>query len=460
MKQAELPDRGKAQSDAGNLESRADLQCPLSAARSIGIDALTSKDYRGFSEAGCPLAADANHRLQFEILLTELSAKFVNVPASQVDSQIEWGLKRIVEFLGVDRCGLGQVSADGTQFMVTHSYQVPGVPASAGLVLESQFPFFTRMLRQGLVIRMPDELPPEAINEREYCLQTALKSNVTIPLMVMGSTVGGIGFSSFHSRRVLPDELIPRLRLVGDIFTNALARKRADEDLNAKEHLLRQAKDGLRRLNTKLLVSQEEERSRIAREMHDDWTQRLAVLGINAATLENQLGTNPDALPLVRAMREQLVNLSEDVHALSRQLHPSIIQDLGLAEALRSECDSFTRREKIVVNYVPERLPTDLPNDIALGIYRVAQESLRNVAKHAGVNKVSVKLLETDRELILQISDEGAGFQLDNGNSQPGIGLSSMAERVNLINGSFSISSEPGQGTTIEVRVPLVESQP
>ncbi len=457
MNHSEIPDRGKAQSDAGDLESEPDLQCPLSAASSIGIDALTPKEYRGFSEAGCPLAADVSYRLQFEILLTELSAKFVNVPTSQVDSQIEWGLQRIVELLGVDRCGLGQVSADGTQFMVTHSYQVPGVPASAGLVLESQFPFFTKSLRQGLVIRMPDELPPEAIPEREYCRQTNLKSNVTIPLMVMGSTVGGIGFSSFHSRRILPDELIPRLRLVGDIFTNALARKRADEDLNAKEHLLRQAKDGLRRLNTKLLVSQEEERARIAREMHDDWTQRLAVLGINAATLESQLGTNPDALPLVRGMREQLVNLSEDVHALSRQLHPSIIQDLGLAEALRSECASFERREKIKVHYVPEKVSANLPNDIALVIYRVAQESLRNVAKHAGVKNASVKLLVTDGDLILQISDEGGGFQLDDGNSHPGIGLSSMEERVNLINGSFSIQSVPGQGTNVEVRVPLVK---
>ncbi len=104
-------------------------------------------------------------------------------------------------------------------------------------------------------------------------------------------------------------------------------------------------------------------------------------------------------------------------------------------------------------------VPTNLPNDIALCIYRVAQESLRNVAKHAGVNKASVKLLATDRELILQFSDEGVGFQSDNGNSQPGIGLSSMEERIHLVNGSFKIKSEPGHGTTVEVRVPLEEHQ-
>ncbi len=437
---------------------RPGITCPVSIVPA-GISSQSSDLYGALKDAGCPLAEDFHQRLYFESLLTELSSKFVNVPASQVDSQILWGLQRIVEVLRIDRSGLGQVSADRKEFQVTHSYQMPGVPASANFMLDRQFPFFARKLRQGVVIRLPDDLPPEASEEREYCFQTGMISNVTIPLMVMGSTVGGIGFSSFRSHRILPDELIPRLRLVGDIFTNALARKRADEALSAKEQLLRQAKDGLRQLNTKLLVSQEEERSRIAREMHDDWTQRLAVLGIEAAKLEGQLGTESEALPLVRTIREQLVNLAEDVHELSRQLHPSIIQDLGLAEALRSECNSFTRREKILVDYISENVPTNMPNEIALCIYRVAQESLRNVAKHAAVNKVSLKLVATGRELILNVSDEGVGFQSENGSSQPGIGLSSMEERVHLINGSFVIKSEPGRGTTVEVRVPLEENK-
>ncbi len=432
----------------------AGVKCPLSTIQPEK-DFLSSSLCDSLNDAGCPIAADIYQRLHFETLLSDLSSKFVNVPTNQVDSQIEWALQRIVDFLGVDRCGLGEVSADGKEFIVTHSYQLPGVPASANFILDVQFPYFARKLRQGVVVRLPDDLPPEATAEREYCFQTGMKSNVTIPLMVMGCTVGGIGFSSFRSRRILPDLLIPRLRLVGDIFTNALARKRGDEALSAKEQLLRQAKDGLRQLNTKLLVSQEEERSRIAREMHDDWTQRLAVLGMEAAKLEGQIGQTSDALPLVRAMRERLVSLAEDVHALSRQLHPSIIQDLGLAEALRSECASFSRREKIKVNYVSGDVPASLPNDIALCIYRVAQESLRNVAKHAAVNESSVELATTARVLRLCVRDEGVGFQLENSSAQPGVGHSSMEERVSLVNGTITIQSELGQGTTVEVRVPL-----
>ena len=257
----------------------------------------------------------------------------------------------------------------------------------------------------------------------------------------------------------MPDELIPRLRLVGDIFTNALARKRADEALSAKEQSLRQAKDGLRQLATKLLYSQEEERRRIAREMHDDWTQRLAILGIETAKLEGHLDTKALALPLLHAIREQLVSLSEDVHDLSRQLHPSILDDLGLVEALRSECAGFSRREEIAVDYRPGKVPANLPKDVALCVYRVAQEALRNVAKHAAVKEASLTLVATETELMLRVQDQGVGFDPENGHAQAGLGLSSMEERVRLIQGEFSITSAPGRGTTVEVRVPLPGSQ-
>ena len=238
----------------------------------------------------------------------------------------------------------------------------------------------------------------------------------------MGSVVGGIGFSSFRSDRKLPDELVPRLRLVGDIFTNALARKRADEKLHAKEQSLQQSQLHLRQLAAKLLNAQEEERRRIAREMHDDWTQRLAILGMDAAKIEEQLVGTEEALPLLAAVREKLACLSEDVHALSRQLHPSILEDLGLVEALRSECVHFSRRTGITVNYLPENVLVKLPTEIALCAYRIAQEGLRNLAKHAAVDEAWLTLTVTESELFLRIRDKGAGFDLHDAHSQSGIG--------------------------------------
>ena len=237
-------------------------------------------------------------------------------------------------------------------------------------------------------------------------------------------------------------------------------QKQVEKVLRAREQSLRRTRKRLRRLAAKLLHAQEEERRRIAREMHDDWTQRLALLSMDIAKLEKHLGQPSKAVPLLHRMQEQMVSLSEDVHALSRQLHPSILDDLGLVEALRSECASFTRREKIVVQYHPEGTPTQVPKEVALCIYRVTQEALRNIAKHAAVKQASVSLDATDAELLLRVQDGGLGFDASRLHTAPGLGLSSMEERVRLIRGKLSIESASGQGTTVEVCIPLVRKVP
>ena len=233
-----------------------------------------------------------------------------------------------------------------------------------------------------------------------------------------------------------------------------------EEALRHREQSLRQTREGLRKLAAKLLHAQEEERRRIAREMHDDWTQRLALLGIDIAKLEKYIGAPEKALPLLRTMQEQLVELSEDMHALSRQLHPSILDDLGLVDALRSECASLAQREGIAIVYRPEEVPATLPKDVALCVYRIAQEALRNIAKHAAVNEAWVNLAVESQQLVLRVQDKGVGFDPAGGHSHPGLGLSSMEERVRLIRATLSVTSAPGRGTTVEVRVPLARSDP
>ena len=179
-----------------------------------------------------------------------------------------------------------------------------------------------------------------------------------------------------------------------------------------------------------------------------------------AGKLEQAPGCPDEARRKARDMREQLVALSEGVHSLSRQLHPSILDDLGLVEALRSECANFARREGIAVVYRPEELPPTLPKDAALCVYRVAQEALRNIAKHAAVSEAWVTLSATGRELLLRIQDKGFGFDPAGGHSQPGLGLSSIEERARLIQATLTVRSAPGQGTTVEVRAPLTREGP
>jgi signal transduction histidine kinase len=440
------------------------IQCPLPMTP-LEPEAITSKLCRSLKDAGCPLAPALEERLQFEALLAGMSAAFVNIPADHVDSLIESVLQRLVEFLRLDRGNLAELVAAKGHLVITHSYHVPGAPPQTRMVIDDQLPWYSRTIRQGRVLRLnrlPDDLPPEATAEREYCVRIGLKSGVMIPLKVNGAVVGALGLASFRGSREWPDYLIQRLRLVGEIFTNAVARKRADvafgelvENLRSREQSLQQTREHLRTLAAKLLHAQEEERSRVAREMHDDWTQRLALLGIDFVKLERQLATPETALPLLRNMQKQLIDLSEDVHALSRQLHPSILGDLGLVEALRSECAGFSRREGITAVYYPPGTQVTVAPEVALCVYRVAQEALRNVAKHAKVNEVSVSLAASASELRLRVEDKGIGFDGAATISQAGLGLSSMQERALLMGGQLTVASAPGQGTVAELMAPL-----
>jgi PAS domain S-box-containing protein len=216
----------------------------------------------------------------------------------------------------------------------------------------------------------------------------------------------------------------------------------------------KRAEQTVRMLAGQLLTAQEAERRRVAREMHDDLTQRLAGLAIEAAKLERECGPSAVADRL-RAMKDDLIRLSQDMHSLSRQLHPSILEDLGLVEALRSECGNFSQREGIRVRYAPQAVPPEIPKEVALCLYRIAQEALRNVAKHSGAQEAHVSLTATDEGILLSIEDAGAGFSPVQVQGKPGLGLASMEERARLIGGDFSLRSRPSQGTLIEVWAPL-----
>jgi signal transduction histidine kinase len=182
---------------------------------------------------GQSLQEQLNERVRFEALLADLSAAFVNLPTDEVDGHIEQGLRQITEFLDLDRSTFGEMSEDRRQILITHSYVAPGIPPFPRVILDTQLPWWTHKLHQGEVlrfVRMPDDLPQEAVAERSYCVQVGLKSTVSIPFHIGGTMQCAIGFSSFRQYRAWPDELVQRLRLLGDVFANAVARERAEED--------------------------------------------------------------------------------------------------------------------------------------------------------------------------------------------------------------------------------------
>jgi len=211
------------------------------------------------------------------------------------------------------------------------------------------------------------------------------------------------------------------------------------------------AEDLTRQLAGRLLTAHEDERRRLARELHDDLTQRLARLAIDAGRMEIAVAA-PDGL---RPLREELVRLSEDVHALSYRLHPSVLDDLGLVEALRAECDRVTRHGELRVEMDARDVLEALPTEASLCLFRVAQEALSNAARHARASVVTVLLASSGKDLQLTVNDNGTGFDPQGPRDHASLGLASMRERVRLVNGEFDIESAPGRGTTVIARVPV-----
>lgn len=216
------------------------------------------------------------------------------------------------------------------------------------------------------------------------------------------------------------------------------------------------AERAAREFGGRLIRAQEEERARLARELHDDITQRLARLAIDAGSV-GRTAPAMDSDARWRSVREGLVRLSEDVHSLSYRLHPAVLEDLGLPDALRAECDRFAQREGIHVNLKLDGVGTKTPHDLGLCLFRVTQEALRNVARHAHANTVTVSLRTLETGLQLAVTDDGAGFDLRLQRQRPSLGLASMRERVHQLGGELDVDSTPGQGTAVVAWLPQPE---
>jgi two-component system CheB/CheR fusion protein len=231
--------------------------------------------------------------------------------------------------------------------------------------------------------------------------------------------------------------------------------KRAEGAIQQTE-ILRQGQEQLRTLTAGLVEAQEEERRRVSQELHDDISQRLAALSIQVAVLHQAPDIPPGELHgKLGELQEQMEVLSEDLRRTARNLHPFTLTHLGLGEALRSYCAEFSNLRQLQVRFTTRALPGTIPPGVALCVYRVVQEALGNAGKHSGAKRAEVSISGNKNALRVAIRDDGHGFDLDDARGK-GLGLISMEERVRHLGGTFLISPTPGNGTRIEVRIPLV----
>ena len=220
----------------------------------------------------------------------------------------------------------------------------------------------------------------------------------------------------------------------------------------------KQAEAALRDLSRRLIRAHEDERALLARELHDDVTQRLAVLAIDMGRAELAAADGAQA-DVMRSVRTELVRLSEDIHSLAYQLHPSVLEELGLVEALRAECERRGRQGRLAVSMNLESVPAVAGEEAQLCLFRVAQEALTNVARHAGTARASVTLRRADGGLLLAVGDQGVGFDPTRPREGRSLGLASMRERLHLVGGTLDVESSPGRGTTVVAWVPALGAE-
>jgi signal transduction histidine kinase len=239
----------------------------------------------------------------------------------------------------------------------------------------------------------------------------------------------------------------------------ATALEQREELLSVHEHRVRVAEQTAHEMSGRLIGAQEVERARLARELHDDLSQNLALLSIKLGMLPERSDGETAFQDHVDDLSGHLRTLATDVHRISHELHPSKLEQLGLVPAIRGFCRDIGQARNLSVEFTATDTPPELPADISLCLYRVVQEALQNVAKHSGASTANVSLAVSDGSITLSVSDDGKGFDPSIPIAKQSLGLVGMNERVRSVRGYLTTESVPGHGTTIIVKVPLITTE-
>lgn len=306
-------------------------------------------------------------------------------------------------------------------------------PADARTLLQRSQP------KREAVIAVSEEL--QAINRLTYVAQQEATAGAQRGLQQQVWTVLGVA-------------------LALSVLIGWLALRQAtrlERRLLTQSHREAQISADLHRLSARLVGAQEEERRRIARELHDDVGQALSAVNVELAVAERRLervGVSSDTLGAARALVDGALRRTRDV---SQLLHPSALEDLGLAAALASVLSGFERRHQVPVDFRNESGPDRFEPEIERAVFRVVQEALTNIARHARARRVTVSLARTDDELQVSVADDGVGFEAGSSSqgASRGLGLVGMRERVSHLGGTLVVTGRPGAGTRIAVRIPI-----
>lgn len=513
------------------------------------------------------------YELNFESLVSELSASFATVRSEETDTEIEKALEKLRKFLALDRVCLYEASPGDDRFGLRYSAALEATPSGPQTFSQHEFPWVVSNLRQGRnsVMRRGEDLPSDARKEGAFLARQNYTFVAIVPMHAAGLAMGSLAFASFHEGN-WSDKVIRQFQVLAEVFANILARKRIENGLRESqqrfqtaadtapvmiwmtgtdkrpnffnkqwleftgrnldqvlgegwsesvhpgdlEHTLRtyrsscdarqpfsveyrlrrangsyrwvfdagvprhtptgefagyigsciditdriRAEQGVIDLSGRLISAQEDERSRIARELHDDFSQRLAVLAIQLGQASRSLPKADKALSdSLNAMWERTTELSSDIHKLSHQLHSSKLHHLGLLAAAKSLCEEIGKRHDIQIEFLDREMPEEISPDVGLCFFRIMQEALNNIVKHSGAKQAHVEFVGSPSQIRLRIVDAGVGFDPGSVAAREGLGLASMRERLRLLGGTIALYSSPMEGTEVVAEVPLKQSR-
>ena len=239
-------------------------------------------------------------------------------------------------------------------------------------------------------------------------------------------------------------------------FTVAEAVSPARPGRTARGEMTGRLQRELREMSGRVVDASERERTRIARDLHDDVAQRLALIATGLSRLRRQLaGSSDEIQQAVSGLSQAVVDVCSELHRVSHELHPARLEQLGLEGAVRAVCVGIAAATGLIVRIETSGVPNGVDRDVALCIYRVAQEALHNVVKHSGASRATVTLTRMNGDLVLRVTDQGAGFATDAMASRESLGFTSMRERALVVAGRLRVASRPAYGTTVELLVPM-----
>lgn len=378
-------------------------------------------------------------RLRFENLIVQISQKLVAAGPDDLDRVILSALQDMAKFNKVDRATVFMFSDDLKTVSATHEWAAPGLPPSREIVKNiplSTLPFIATPLLRGKIIQS-GAIPAAAKNERKITDRLSVRSFLQVPMICRKRVIGSLSFAWRKGGRKWDEDSITLVKLVGQMMAGTMYRRYLEE--------------GHRRLAYALLELQETERKRISAMLHDHLGQILTVAKIHLANAAARKGRVEASF---RQCEEKLDSALAVVRNLASKLRPPILQGMGIGMALKTLCNEFAVEGGIKTYFVRSGPDPVLPEATSTCLYRILQEALTNVVRHARANVVHVVMRTTPQSVFLEVRDNGRGFDIRALRRGKGIGLIGMEERLHRCGGELQITSAQVRGTCLLARVP------